>query len=57
MPSMVSLFYWVEIGVVLTGIGSTLVRLAYNDNVLPSYVNSTLYDTGCASLTSAILGS
>jgi hypothetical protein len=38
----------------LTEIGSTLVRLAYNDDVLPDFVNSTMYDTACANLTNGL---
>lgn len=46
--------FWVEIEVMLIETGSTLVRLAYNDNVLPDFVNSTLYDSACANLTNAL---
>jgi hypothetical protein len=42
---------------VLTRIGSTLARLAYNDDVLPDFVNSkiTTYDTACANLTNGLV--
>lgn len=55
MMSMVSgIFFGVRIGVMLTAIGSTLVRLAYNDNALPDFMNSTMYDTACANLVNAL---
>jgi hypothetical protein len=30
--------------------GSDLIRLAYNDSVLPSVVNAAVYDAACAGL-------
>ena len=39
---------------VLITIGNTLIELAFNDSLVPRFVNSTIFDVGCANLTNAL---
>ena len=39
---------------VLITTGNTLIELAFNDSLVPRFVNSTVFDVGCANLTNAL---
>jgi hypothetical protein len=36
-------------------LGNTLIELAYNDNIFPTFANSTQYDVGCNNLVNVLM--